>query len=193
MDMNGIFDSAKEMARVKFDAESELYNSGLNISEEEMREVTNHFYNLWDYAVKKKQKQEETTRLSYGVNNEEVKVGQILRRSESLNNREEYVIVTWIDSGEPDRRTGFPTVQTKILNFDGTLGDVCVMLPFNPKAVQAVTDEEFRTWADKMMRENMRQIKENIRREQINLRDSKKEYNKFDDTFKNTLNKFRKW
>jgi hypothetical protein len=67
------------------------------------------------------------------------------------------------------------------------------MLPFNPKTVQAVTDEEFRTWADKMMRENMRQIKETIRREQMNLRDSKKEYNKFDDTFKNTLNKFRNW
>jgi hypothetical protein len=59
--------------------------------------------------------------------------------------------------------------------------------------VQAVTDEEFRTLADKMMRENIRQIKETIRREQMNLRDSKKEYNKFDDTFKNTLNKFRNW
>lgn len=191
MDMKGIFDSAKEMARVKFSAESELSNSVPNITMEQIREVSQNFYHLYDYAAKKKQ--EETTRLSYGVNNEEVKVGQILRRSESLNNREEYVIVTWIDSGEPDRRTGFPTVQTKILNFDGTLGDVCVMLPFNPKAVQAVTDEEFRTWADKMMRENMRQIKETIRREQMNLRDSKKEYNKFDDTFKKTLNKFRNW
>jgi hypothetical protein len=187
MTIEGIFDRAKAMAKIKFDAESASVPSSLNISDAEMEDIAN---SLYEYTQKKR---EETTRLSYGVNNEEVKVGQILRRSEFLNNREEYVIVTWIDSGEPDRRTGFPTVQTKILNFDGTLGDVCVMLPFNPKTVQAVTDEEFRTWADKMMRENIRQIKETIRREQMNLRDSKKEYNKFDDTFKNTLNKFRNW
>lgn len=188
MTIEGIFDRAKAMAKIKFDAETASVPSGLNISDAEMNEIA---VSLATYEAKNKQ--EETTRLSYGVNNEEVKVGQILRRSESLYKREEYVIVTWIDPGEPDRRTGFPTVQTKILNFDGTLGDVCVMLPFNPKAVQAVTDEEFRTWADKMMRENMRQIKDTIRREQMNLRDSKKEYNKFDDTFKKTLNKFRNW
>ena len=187
MTIEGIFDRAKAMAKIKFDAEAASIPSSLNISDAEMNEIADSL------AVYETNKNHEVTRLSYGFNNDEVRVGQILRLQDSYNNQRRYGIVTWIDSGEADKRTGFPNVQTRVLNFDGTLGDVCALVPFNPRIVYPATDEEFCEWANKRMRTYMYELKESIRQEQINLRQCKKDYNKFSETFKKNLNKFRNW